>query len=62
MTTKPGMRDFLWMATGAVMVLGVMLVMLRLHNGRSPAEQLARKADRLERVGQPVGDGDGFRG
>lgn len=52
MTTKPGMRDFLWMATGAVLLLGVMLVMLRLHNGRSPAEQLARKADRLERVGQ----------
>jgi hypothetical protein len=46
------MRDFLWMATGAVLLLGVMLVMLRLHNGRSPAEQLARKADRLERVGQ----------
>jgi hypothetical protein len=52
MTTKRSMRDFLWMATGAVTLLGVMLVVLHFYNGRNPAQQLARKADRLERVGR----------
>lgn len=52
MTMKPVFRDFLWMATGAVILLGVVLVVFHFHNGQSPAQQLARKADRLERVGQ----------
>lgn len=52
MTMKPGMKDFLRMATGAVVLLGVMLVVLHFYNGQNPAQQLARKADRLERVGR----------
>lgn len=52
MTMKPGMKDFLRMATGSVILLGVMLVVLHFYNGQSPAQQLARKADRLERVGR----------
>lgn len=47
---KPGVRDFLWMATGAVLLLGVVLMVLRFQ--RDPAVQLELKARRLELVNQ----------
>lgn len=52
MTMKPWMRDCFWMAMGAVLLLGFMLVVIHFHNDSSPSEQLARKVDRLERVSQ----------
>jgi hypothetical protein len=50
MTLKPWMRDFLWMATGAALLLGVVLVVFLLHKDENPSRQLARKVDRIERV------------
>lgn len=50
MTIKPGLKDFLWMAAGAVMVLVVMLVVLHFQTGKSPAEQLAFKTTRADLV------------
>ena len=42
MTMRPGFRDFLWMATGAVLLLGVVVVVLYLQ--KDPAQQLALQA------------------
>ncbi|MGA2775121.1 MAG: hypothetical protein ABSE81_03550 [Candidatus Omnitrophota bacterium] len=50
MTIKPGIKEFLWMATGAVILLVVMLVVLHFKTEQSPAEQLAFKAKRLDLV------------
>ena len=50
MTIKPGIKEFLWMATGAVILLVVMLVVLHFHTEQSPAEQLAFKAKRVDLV------------
>jgi len=50
MVLKPGSRDFLWMLTGAVGLLVVMLVLLRFHGENSPVEQLASKAKRVDLV------------
>ena len=52
MTIKPGLKDFLWMAAGAAMLLAVMLVVLHFHKEQNPAEQLAFKAKRVELVGR----------
>jgi hypothetical protein len=49
-TIKPSIQNFLWMATGAVMLLVVMLVVLHFQTGQSPAEQLAFKAKRVDLV------------
>jgi hypothetical protein len=50
MTMKPGRKDFLWMVFGAVVLLVVMLVVLHVQKGQSPAEQLAFKAKRVDLV------------
>ena len=50
MTIKPGIKEFLWMATGAVILLVVMLVVLHFQTKQSPAEQLAFKAKRMDLV------------
>jgi hypothetical protein len=47
---KPGITDILWMATGAVLLLAIMLVVLHFHSNQSPDEQLAAKARRLDLV------------
>ncbi len=50
MTMKPGSKDVLWMAFGAAMLLVVMLVVLHVQRGQSPADQLALKAKRVDLV------------
>jgi hypothetical protein len=50
MTMKPGSKDVFWMAFGAAMLLVVMLVVLHVQKGQSPAEQLAFKAKRVDLV------------
>src|ERR1700719_3614853 len=50
MTMKPGGKDVFWMAFGAAMLLAVMLVVLHVQRGQSPAEQLAFKAKRIDAV------------
>jgi len=50
MTMKTGTRQALWMAAGAAVFLGVLLVVLRFHDDRGRAERLAAKAARADRV------------
>ena len=50
MTIKPGIKEFLWMAIGAVILLVVMLVVLHFKTEQNPAKQLAFKAKRVELV------------
>jgi len=50
MTTKTGMKDFRWMLAGTILLVGGVFVVLHFHKGQSAAQQLARRADRLERV------------
>ncbi len=52
MTMKPGLRDLLWLAAGAVIMLAITLGMLYLHGEQNPAAQLAFKAKRVELVEQ----------
>ena len=52
MTMKPGFKKFLWMAIGAVIQLGITLMIFHFHNEQNPAEQLSRQAKRLALVGQ----------
>ena len=47
---KLGLRDFLWMAVGAAVLLAVFLVVLHFQKLRNPAAQLAFKARRVELV------------
>jgi hypothetical protein len=47
---KFGFQDFFWMATGAAVLFVVMLLVLHFHTEKSPAEQLAFKAKRVELV------------
>jgi len=49
---KSGGKDFLRMAVGALITLGVILVVLHFQNGHSPAEQVAFKAKRVDLVEQ----------
>lgn len=50
MNLRPGLRDFLWMAAGAAVLLVIVLVALYFHNTQSPAAQLAFKAQRVQLV------------
>ena len=50
MTIKPGIKELLWMAAGAVMLLVVTLVVLHFRTEPSPAEQFAFKARRMDLV------------
>lgn len=52
MTIKPGIRDFLWMAVGAGLLLGFMLLALHQHTPLDRAAQLTFKAKRVELVNQ----------
>lgn len=49
---KPGLRDVLWMAVGAVALLAVILLVLHFRDLQSPSAQLALKAKRVELVEQ----------
>ena len=50
MTMKPASKDVFWMAVGAGILLVVVLVVLRVQRGQSPADQLAFKAKRVDLV------------
>ena len=50
MTIKPGIKEFLWMATGAAILLVVIFVALHFRTGQGPAEQFAFKAKRVDLV------------
>lgn len=52
MAAKPGIKDFLWMVFGAVLLLVVLLVALHFQKGQSPAELVAFKAKRVDAVEQ----------
>jgi hypothetical protein len=52
MTIKSGIKDFLRMASGAVVLLVVMGVVMHFQTGQSPTEQLAYKAKRVDLVAQ----------
>jgi hypothetical protein len=52
MTVKPGFRDVLWMATGAVLLLVLMLVVVHLRTEPNPAGQRALQARKLDLVAQ----------
>lgn len=47
-TQGSALRDFLWMATGAALLLAVVLLAMRVNGGRNYAEQLVRQAEKLE--------------
>ena len=50
MTIKPGIKEFLWMVTGAVIFLVGTLLVLHFRTVQSPAEQLVFKAKRVDLV------------
>ncbi len=50
MTIKPGVKEVLWMVTGAVIFLIGVLVVLHFRPVQSPAEQLVFKAKRVDLV------------
>src|SRR2546425_340112 len=50
MTIKPGLKNLLWMATGAAMLLVVALVARHLRQDQNPAEQRALHARRVDVV------------
>lgn len=50
MGIKPGLKDGLWMATGAAVLLIVMLVVLYFQKEQNPAAQIALKARRADLV------------
>ena len=52
MKIKPGIIDFLRMASGAAVMLIVILVVLHFHKDQDPAAQLAFKARRVDLVGR----------
>jgi hypothetical protein len=52
MAMKPGLRDFLWMAAGAVVLLAIVLVALLFHQEKNTAAQLAFQAQRVELAGR----------
>jgi len=52
MNMKPGLRDCLWMAAGATVLLVIVLVALYFQKSQNPAAQLAFKAKRVELVEQ----------
>jgi hypothetical protein len=50
MKITPGVRDVLWMAAGAALLLIGVLVVLHLHGDQDPAAQVAFKARRVDLV------------
>ncbi len=50
MNIKPGVKDLLWMAAGAVMFLVLALLVLHFQAGQSPSDLLAFKARRMDLV------------
>ena len=52
MTIKPGIKEFLWMVTGAAIFLVGTLMVLHSRTVQNPAEQLASKAKRVDLVAQ----------
>lgn len=50
MTIRPGIKEFMWMGAGAVILLVVMLAVLHFHTEQSPVDKLAFKAKRLDLV------------
>jgi hypothetical protein len=50
MKIKFSIKDFLWMAFGALMLLLVMLLVLHFQTGQRPVEQLAFKSKRVDLV------------
>ena len=47
---KPGIKEFLWMSVGAVILLAVMLVALHYRTDQSPAGQIVSRAKRADLV------------
>ena len=52
MTVKPGIRDLLWMAAGAVLLLALALAAFYFRQDQTPAEQRALRARRIDVVGR----------
>jgi hypothetical protein len=52
MTIKPGIKEFIWMISGAVIFFVVMLVVIHFQTKQNPVEQLAFKAKRMDLVAQ----------
>jgi valyl-tRNA synthetase len=52
MIIKPGLRDFFWIVAGAVITLALVLVLMHFREDRSPAAQLASKANRAQLAGK----------
>lgn len=50
MTIKVGIKDFLWMATGALILLLAMVIVLHFQTGKRSVEQLAFRAKRVDLV------------
>jgi len=50
MKIKICIKDFLWMATGALMLLLVMVIVIHFQTGKRPVEQLAFRAKRMDLV------------
>ncbi len=50
MTLKPGIRDFAWMASGALVLLALTSMVLHFHTEHDPVEQIAFKATRIDLV------------
>jgi hypothetical protein len=50
MSIRPGLRDFLWMAAGAAVLLAFVLLGMLFRPSRDPAAQVAFKARRVELV------------
>ena len=52
MTIKLRFQEFRWMATGAALLLVVILIVLHFQTGQSATEQVAFKAQRADLVGR----------
>jgi len=50
MAIKSGIRELLWMISGAIVLLVVLIIVWHFQSDQSPAEQLAFKADRVNLV------------
>jgi len=52
MKIKPGIKDLLWMAAGAAVLLVCLLVVFHFHNEQDATAQLTRKVQRADWVGR----------
>jgi len=50
MTNRPGIKEALWMAAGAAVLLAVVVAVLALRDDRSPAQRLAARTERANLV------------